>query len=686
MSMKLLIFIIVGVFFVPSSWAQFDQLQSLSLAYNPAFSEPPELKPTYLEYLEIPKAWVTLYQERGLTPEWSQQVRVSGSSRFYKLLIHPFDSTTVKEMRFSLKKQGYDDKVHRERRPFLLTESRSLFPAQPSVTGVAISPRLSMTDGFGDWNGREREGYLSYDGAETLSKLISVSEAEFGFRASQIVQSKLGGTSGEYFEFLPDRMSLIVDPGPKDFSKRAMTFRDVSYLAQPNQVSIPGFTVLHEIGGPLLALVNGYTEPEKFVIEKVAPAIGRGWAEFIFRTQFVHSSPHMQNVLFTADDLLRMNTKLIIRDGSDLIPLIEASEYKEIMDRYQDSREALQMNFQGTKDFFVFRHAINHGSNFSIFRRTERISDAVHLHFLKQLAAMSGVSFKDVKSISKANFSESYAELTLDKNNEIWQRVQSGLARPSQRSVKKETLREDLKETTLRERVADIESGNLKGLPSSVESLKALLIAKFKGHELSDSDKERIAESWVPWFSSVQRMSFQASWIAGALVTLDALSEDLIPKVLRHLRHPSYQNLLFQLVAKKYSVKANVLLLNELAQRGIVSYEARFYLDKIASKIVDFHSNSSTRKTDSRNWRHPEIIEAVYFSHRKARPTEPMTEFIKLKMNGPIPDSIMRDLAQREVGKGLGWIDSGFFKQDPRYVEFIAEAKKGGRCYRAVRK
>lgn len=668
-----------------ASWADLKGLQRISLEYNPATNVTPSVTESRLKFLLVPDSWVKVYKEANLPAAWNQEIKMSSHPGSVKLLIHPQDSRTESEFQKILSSNGYKRQVYHERRFLGITESRSLFPVNGRPQKAAISPRLSMTDGFGQWEGREGAGFLDYDRAETLTKMIGPAEAEFAFKASQWVQESLGGTSGQHFEFLPDRMSVAIRVGKSSLSQRAMTFRDVSALNRPGLMHFPGFTAVHEIGGSILALTNGFLNPETYLQKVMAKTIGRGWAEFIFSTQFVHSSPHLQNVLFEINDLLQSKDRMYIRDGSDLVPLIESRHYEEVMSRYSEGREALKSGLQGTADQFVFRYTFNHGNSFSFLNSTEKVEHAVNHHFLKMLAKMSGVSYRELWSIATFYSNLDYAELVLAKDNSIWSRVLEGLKSYNPATSSGEVLKESTVDRQVRDLVEKIMTGRLRDWSPSPLLLKALLVAKFRGNQLSIQRSNSLARTWNSYFEKKGHRFKGAAWIASALVVLDTVNPALFMKIWPHLKYPVYRKILLRNFLEKRSVSENVELIQKLTERRSRDPEVKDYISSVSVRMKVGGDRKSGSSSWRENWQTQRIIEVVYFYFRQVTPSEPLTEFIGLNVEkGRLPDRVMEDLASRSQRRELPWYEKDLFQLDTRYRNFIEQVNAVGGCRRSV--
>lgn len=410
--------------------------QRLAIEYNTAVQTELKDAPVYLKEYFVPAAWVKVIQDANIKSEWNELIHDSSKPGMVRVLLHPFDKLNAAKIEKALNAEKLPIESGIYEVPFRLTESRSLYPETLNSFRIPVSPRLSMSHGLGIWNGVTVDTDGGGNEKETYNKLISSAQAEFAIFASRLIQERLNGTSGQFFEIMPDRMVISVQ-SPDRSLDLGETFRDLTSLKRPHEFSVPGFINQDLQGGLLLALANGKTSSYEYLKQIEAPLRGKALAEFFALTGFVHSSPHSQNFLVTTDELFQAKS-IKIRDLADLIPTFDsrqsAPEMAALFERFQDTRESLSKKLDGGQEHFAIRHSFIKGSNhMNGFTNEQKIEVEKILadEFVKTLAQISGVSGDAINSIRVQNFSNvvsDYAITLFKRETEVWQKVLSGLA------------------------------------------------------------------------------------------------------------------------------------------------------------------------------------------------------------------------------------------------------------------
>ncbi|NUN04837.1 MAG: hypothetical protein HUU57_03650 [Bdellovibrio sp.] len=100
---------------------------------------------------------------------------------------------------------------------------------------------------------------------------------------------------------------------------QAVVIRDLSGLndAKSGMIYLPGFAVLHETAGALIAKANGSNNPYSFWTTHYIKAVARAMGEFGARTGMQFDSPHSQNFLVELDANYRPTGRIVLRDLAD---------------------------------------------------------------------------------------------------------------------------------------------------------------------------------------------------------------------------------------------------------------------------------------------------------------------------------------------------------------------------------
>ncbi|HEY1079590.1 MAG TPA: ferric iron reductase [Bdellovibrio sp.] len=100
---------------------------------------------------------------------------------------------------------------------------------------------------------------------------------------------------------------------------QAVVIRDLSGIndAKSGMIYLPGFAVLHETAGALIAKANGSNNPYSFWTTYYVKAVARAMGEFGARTGMQFDSPHSQNFLVEFDSNYRPTGRIVLRDLAD---------------------------------------------------------------------------------------------------------------------------------------------------------------------------------------------------------------------------------------------------------------------------------------------------------------------------------------------------------------------------------
>lgn len=404
--------------------------------------------PRYLTQVFVPKSWVNIIKDGVVSDDWDRFLYDSKNPNFIRILIHPFDQITLDKVKAALKRAKIEyKKPDQFEIPFYLTESRSLYPTSVKEFKVPVSPRLSMSSGFGKWKGLEQDVDMfgNHFGTE-YSKMISSEQSEFAIQASRIIQKKLdGSTNGDFFEIQPERMVVMVNSPDKKLNL-GQTFRDISAMSTANLIGIPSFVQQTYLGSQLLAYANGYDSVYDYLYHLEAKIRGRALAEFFVRTGFVHSSPHSQNFVLKADNNFRLNGVLSIRDLPDLIPTYDSRlvdpAMASLFENFEDARAALRSQLDGGTKFFAFRHSFFKGSDderILTYEQKREVEKATANSFINTLSFYSGVSPEEIRKIVSHNFSDveaDYATTFFQRDSQIWNNILDGIKSRLDQGVK----------------------------------------------------------------------------------------------------------------------------------------------------------------------------------------------------------------------------------------------------------
>ncbi len=591
--------------------------QSLAIRFNSHTPTNFVNSPFQLKQYFVPESWAQVLQDGNLIG-WQRFVSDANKPGWIRILIHPFDNESSSKIEAALKESGLSHIASQFGESFRITESRSLYPDSIFANATPVSPRLSMTDGFGKWAGTEIEDDGFGNRHRILTKLISSEQAKFAYQASEIIQKRLKGTKGTFFQIQPDRMVVLVK-SPSGNLNLGETFRDISDVVKPGEYSLPGFINQDLRALSLLSMINDSGSALSYLRDVVAPIRGQGIAEFYGRTGFVHSSPHSQNFLETSDESFRIIQKLKIRDLADLIPTVDERSRNPVMAKlfedFADAREALQAKLDGGESHFALRHSFFKGSGpHRIFAREvqREIELSVSKAFIATLSKMSGVSTAAIESITERLFNDvetDYAVTRFDRNSTIWADVQAGLLRfrqnPYEIAGSFGTYRR-LKETN----------------PKNIEierSLKSAAAHVLKGEMIPPNLRDQIDGYWI-LRNKLGLSAAQNQFIAKALITLDIYpSQDLrsffevaVLGSKSGTERESIIKLHFKNIEKEGSDAHKHFFLNWLTSKNdLIKNLSRSEKDLIKNGLEDLLGGIRSR---SKKPPSPKIAEAIFFA------------------------------------------------------------------------
>lgn len=602
--------------------------QYQAIRYNSAIDSEVDMNPKELKQYFVPESWVTVLKNSGIRDSWDELIFDGQKPGMVRILIHPSDNYSSGQLEKALEKYGYPHQPSNFKIPFLLTESRSLYPYQRyPVSGPLVSPKLSATDGMGKWAGREKDtDQFGTDHGEILNKLITPHDAIYAFRISNYLLERLGGTKGEYFEFQPEQMALAVTSPGGEF-KTGEIFRNIESVGKDNTRGVPGFVGYHPRGGLLLALANGKENIFDYLREVEAPIRGRALAEIYALTGLVYDSPHSQNFLPKTDALFRLTGELLVRDLSDLMPTIEnrtvpglAELFLEYKDRY--AKYITSDDIVGTEKEFVFRHSFRKGNSVPIADWNEPGSaeQAVLEYFLIHLGNLGGVDVDELRKISNFDLTRDYARLTFRKDSATWSKVQEGLKR-----FRQDRQREGVRKTP---RLSSASKGNF---------LANLIAKKLSGIEISPQEQSSAHSMWAVFKDKPGKS--RAS-LAIHLVALDIIPTESYAEILRAIDNPQVRELALESLIKNGSPKDFIETFKFLRQFERLDHH-RYSRFKYSLENVTMEKFSQSDQI--------KILEALYFSY-----TSNVSERYKGSSLGDIdslfkkakilPDSVRRDL------------------------------------------
>ncbi|MGE3682932.1 MAG: hypothetical protein AB7G93_14500 [Bdellovibrionales bacterium] len=641
--------------------------QSAALRFNSAVPESTASQSKqFLKYYLVPEQWTRIIADPEVAGSWMTFLKDAAHPGFVRLPIHPFDFETSKWVEYLLKEAGYSAQAYTFERPHLLTESRSLYPVDVAPGQIAMSPRLSITDGMGKWGGREVEtDQFGNRLGDNLNKLILPAHARFSLETSRLAQRRMGGVAGRFFEIQPDRMALIVEAGvsgsnpqaPVTFSIGA-TFRDIRSATRPNHILVPGFVGQHPRGSLILALANGRSTPFEYIEQVEAPIRGRAWAEFYALTGFVHGSPHSQNVLLETDDWLRLTGLMGVRDSGDFMIEDETDVDPMILalaNGYQQS-DALRRYLEISKTKFIFRHSFAKGNNkLSLTDDELRRVELVALEaFVKQMSVMSGVAVDELKGIAEfvtSSLRTEYAMILFDRQSAIWQRVQAGL-----KAYRANFIREKSRSGTRAERStksglkADIDEP-LARLPEIRNFFLRLLLKAFKDQAFSLGEVSYAHRIWQQRHRYDLR-PHEIHWLTNALVATRMIPPGAVSEILRQIQSP----MVLQVYLEDLLILEQPTMLIEALRTMAESRPAGEY------NLPEFHL-SVMRKLESSKQPiavRAHLAEALYFALMKTTKSEYRSlalsqmelTFSKL---GFVPESVRQDLEKALRSAGESW-------------------------------
>ncbi|MCK6598838.1 MAG: hypothetical protein L6Q37_10775 [Bdellovibrionaceae bacterium] len=612
--------------------------QSMAVNFNNQIPQSFQNDPKYLTQIFVPRSWVSVIKDEVVGTDWDRFLNDSKNPNLVRVLIHPFDEITLNKVKVALKKANIKYKPSQFEIPFYLTESRSLYPTTVKDFKIPVSPRLSMSSGFGKWKGNEEDVDMfgNFFGME-YNKMISSEQAEFSIEASRIIQKKLNGsTKGDFFEIQPERMVIKIN-SPYNELNLGLTFRDISTISTESVVGIPSFVQQTFLGSELLAYANGYDSAYDYLYHLEAKIRGRALAEFFVRTGFVHSSPHSQNFVLKADNNFRLNGVLSIRDLPDLIPTYDSRlldpAMASLFENFEDAREALRNQLDGGTDFFAFRHSFLKGSEderILTYEQKREIELATSNSFINTLSFYSGVSSEDIRKIVSHNFynvESDYAITFFQRNSQIWNNILTGI---------KTKLAEGVK-ARVEEKPRKFEI--VKGQDEINSNLLKIIRKRLSSEKIEAAELAFIKQLWVDQkkigFSQIEVSKIITIMIAAEAVSQESYLEVYLAANSEHQRDELMKSLLKGSFSDKLAFLRQIIKKFHSSEKFVESAEKKRLLYRVTNIL-------------NQNNIPPEILEASYFafvalSNPEYKGTD-ITMFMKLFPKIGLTKSVKEDL------------------------------------------
>lgn len=616
--------------------------QKMAISFNNQIPKSFENKPLYLKQYFVPNSWSETIQDPIVKGDWDFLKSDEHHPNMIRILIHPQDLISSQRIEDVLKKYNLPFKPSYFEVPFFQTESRSLYPTPSATNKYTVSPRLSMTHGFGKWNGSEQDvDTFGYSSEPTYTKLISSKQAEFAIYASRLIQNKLNGVSGNFFEIQPDRMVLTIN-SPDGSLNMGETFRDISNVNRGPHIGVPGFVQQTLRGSTLLAYVNGFDSIYDYLIQSESKIRGRALAEFFIRTGFVHSSPHSQNFLLEADANFNLTGKLFIRDLADLIPTYDSRmadpKMAQLFENYEDAREALHKNLDGGKDFFAFRHSFfkgSHDENFLTFEQQSEIEHATAKSFLETLSTFSGVPVSEIEPEVSYRFSDvtgDYGTTLIKRSSKVWLKILEGI---KQNTFKVTTVEENIKSKRIFEKTDALDV-----------LITKLLVQTLKSESIPQNDLRELHKVWNNR-AAYGFLENDLTKLINIMVVTDTIPEGKHFEFFGLIKERAMKDLLLQNLLAKKDLGSLIVFLKQAHKKYSKTLPNEYYFEK--TELSHFLNHFAPQALKQSSLLKGEVLNYLYFAQKSITNPEYIANFILLyhdlvKSDGHISDAIWQDL------------------------------------------
>lgn len=215
--------------------------------------------------------------------------------KYVRWVLNPEDTRWEKAIRVFMLRNGVEP-VKKSYFEGYMTASRSYILVDP-VTGAEFSLKTSTNRTGGYWADKKQ----TWDDASQIRKI------------SDYVIERLKNQP-------PLQHAIILDEpiafGIKRFDM-GMIVRSYEELPNSGKRYVPGFSVLHEDMGAVIAKANGSSNPAEFWNENYNKPLARALAEFFVATGIRYDSPHSQNFLVELDERNKPTGKIVLRDFGD---------------------------------------------------------------------------------------------------------------------------------------------------------------------------------------------------------------------------------------------------------------------------------------------------------------------------------------------------------------------------------
>ncbi len=254
--------------------------------------------PIQMPHFEIPVEFLEANLSDRLRPEYLKHLLFKKRGKTYlRWILNPEDTLWSNEVAAHFQNKG----IHLTKKYYFTgyqTASRSYIVEDPKQE-IQFSVKSSTNKTGGHWS----------DKKQPIGEAID-SRLNAEFLAD--VQKKLAFKN------------IIILDEPAIFSigdlDQAVVIRDLGFLndSTSDMIYVPGFSVLHEGTGKMIAEKNGSKDPKTYWTENYIKPVGRALGELAARTGMQFDSPHSQNFLIEMTKDYKPTGRIVLRDLADL--------------------------------------------------------------------------------------------------------------------------------------------------------------------------------------------------------------------------------------------------------------------------------------------------------------------------------------------------------------------------------
>ena len=291
---------------VQSLWAVSPEVQSLiDMETNANAVAVRSNQAVEMPHFEIPLRLLSRNYEKNVDLGILKSLLFTkNGEKYVRWVLNPEDTKWHLQVEKFMRAHGVDTTVRTHFKGYM-TASRSYIVEDP-ITKVQFSIKTSTDKTAGYWTDKKQEYKDGFD-IRNVSDYVKERERLLGFKNIIIMYEPI------VFGIPEVDQSIVV--------------RELAGLEKGGKYYVPGFSVLHESLGEMIAQKNGAKSAYSFWTEHYLRAMARASVEFMSKTGIWLDSPHSQNFLVELDKDMKPTGKIVIRDLGDVMlsePMVKA--------------------------------------------------------------------------------------------------------------------------------------------------------------------------------------------------------------------------------------------------------------------------------------------------------------------------------------------------------------------------